>query len=92
VALLEAAAFRFGPPDIVFLDGHRVRNPILQHALKRSPQVGNPRCRRVVRVVGKDLEELSPENVFAGSHRGPRVGVGDGYDDQFWRQDEIKAR
>ena len=61
VALLEAAAVRFGPADGVLLRGHHVGPPVQEDAVQRRPQVGDPRRGRVAGVVRERFEERTAE-------------------------------
>jgi hypothetical protein len=87
VFLLESAALRLRPADVVFLYRHRVRPALAQRAFQRCAQVRHARCRRIVRIVGEDVEDTAPQDLLAPCHRCVEVGVARRDDAEIWFQD-----
>src|SRR5437870_6620239 len=61
VTLLEAAFLPLRSAYVVFLQGHHVGNPTLQHPIQRSTHGLSARRVVVVRIVREDLEEPAAE-------------------------------
>ncbi|MGX1362138.1 hypothetical protein AB7M46_007195 [Bradyrhizobium elkanii] len=92
VAFLEAAALRLGLADIVFLHRHGVGAAELDHALERGAQVPHAVGGRIVRIVGKHLEQPAPEDRGALGLGGAQIGVAHCHDAEVGlRQHQIKA-
>ncbi len=88
VLRLESAV---GAANVVALDRHRVGRSCRDDAIERRTEVARPVGARVVRVVGKDFEERSPERRFTCRMGGsePRIRRGDhGVARRIWEQDE----
>ncbi len=90
--LLEAAALGLGPANVILLQGHRVRDARLADAIERGAEVPRAGGRRVIGVVGEDLEEPSSDNLVPLRHRRFQVRVVRRDDRQVWRKDEEEPR
>jgi len=90
-ALLERA---IRPPHIVLLDGHRVGLARRDRARDRRGQVARARRLRVGRVVGKHVEQATPDDGLAVGHRRAQVRVARGEDRQrgIRREHQVQTR
>jgi hypothetical protein len=65
VALLETAALRRGAGNVVLLHRHRVDGAFAHDTQQRRPEVADARGARIVRVVGKDVEDAAAEHLVS---------------------------
>ncbi len=91
VPFFESAAFRFGPANIVLLDGHGVGPAEFEHANERCPQVIHAGCLRIVGIIREDFENATAQNLLATRHGGEQIGVADGDNSEVRRKDQIQA-
>ena len=92
VPLFEATALGFRTPNIVLLDGHRIRSHQREHARERGPQIRDPGCGRVVGVVGEDLEQRSTDDRLPARHRRLEVRIAYRHDRQVRAEHQVTAR
>jgi hypothetical protein len=77
---------------IVFLDRHRVGPPVLQHAHQRGAQVRDAGRAGIRGIIGKDLEKISSQNLFARRHGGVQARFIRGDHREVGRQNQIRNR
>jgi hypothetical protein len=92
VAHLEPAALGIRPPDVVLLHGHRVGPAGLAHPLERRAQVADAGRRRIVGVVGEDVEDAPSQDVVAADHGRSHVRVAHRGDAEVGVEDQERAR
>lgn len=92
VTFLETATLHRGSPDIVFLEGHRVRLPGAEDGFQRCTKVAGAVGGGVVRIVGENLEQVPSDDPFPAGHRGGQIGVADGHDAVVALQNQVRPR
>ena len=63
------------PPYVVFLDGHGVWSDGLEHPVEGRAQFRDTRCRKVLGIIGENLEDTPAEQVLPLSHRCLKICV-----------------
>ena len=58
---------------------------LLNDPIERGLKIAYPRGRGILRVGGKDLEEMTPQDDLALGHRRTQIGVADGHNVQLAR-------
>ena len=92
IAFLEGTALAVRTADVVLLDGHHIGGLRRADPLERRAKVPCPGRRRVAGVVGKDIEQVTSEDLGPGGHRRAEIGVAGGDDLEIGREDQVETR
>ena len=92
VTFLEAAAFRFGFADVVFLNGHSVRSFVAKDTFERGAEIADAGGVWIIGIVGENVEHAAMQNGVALRERRAQIGIADGKNGQVGSENEIKPR